>query len=243
MKKLSIIIPSYNHADTIAICLDSILNQSRKADEIIVVDDGSTDNTQKALDTYRRHIKSIVQHNQGAPVARNNGFAASSGELVMFCDSDVRMKPNMLERLEQALEQHNDASFAYGSFRWGLKGFRAMPFSREELEKKNYIHTTALIRREHFPGFDPELKRFQDWDLWLTMSEQGHNGVFVDEELFTIVLNDGGRMGISKWIPKFLYSLPWKIPAVKKYEQAREIIYKKHNIQYDLSGDGELQNG
>jgi len=239
MKKLSVIIPLYNHAETIGICLDSVLNQTRQADEIIVVDDGSTDRTQKVLDTYRKHIKSILQKNQGAPKARNNGFAASTGDYVIFCDADVRMKPNMLERLEQALEQHPEVSFAYGSFRWGLKAFRAMPFSIEELKKKNYIHTSALLRREHFPGFDPEIKRFQDWDLWLTMSEQDRVGVFVDEELFTTVLA-GGRVGISKWLPKFVYELPWKIPAVQAYEKAREIIYKKHNIPYDLNSDSEL---
>jgi hypothetical protein len=88
-----------------------------------------------------------------------------------------------------------------------------------------YIHTTSLIRRDHFVGFDPSLKRFQDWDLWLTMMEKGDHGYYLPEILFTV--SAGGTM--SHWLPKFAYRLPW-LKKVKQYLAAEQIIKAKHHL-------------
>jgi hypothetical protein len=98
----------------------------------------------------------------------------------------------------------------------------------------NYIHTTSLIRREQFPGFDSAIKRFQDWDLWLTILERGGRGTFIQDELFQIV-EISGRRGISQWRPSIMYHIPWKWTgwtpsSVEKYGNAREIILKKHGL-------------
>ncbi|MBI5793692.1 glycosyltransferase [Candidatus Uhrbacteria bacterium] len=232
---ISVIIPTYQHGKTITACLDSLLAQTRRPDEIIVVNNGSTDDTRSRLEPYLDRIVYLdFQENQGAPAARMAGFGRSTGSLLFFCDADVVAEPTMLETLEQALSAHPEASYAYSSFFWGHRWFASHAFDANALRKNNYINTMSLIRREHFPGFDPSLKRFQDWDLWLTMLEQGHTGVFVDAFLFT-VQQDGGRRGISTWLPSFMYRIPWKrigwTPrAIKDYRSAREIIVVKHKL-------------
>lgn len=234
MKSISVIIPSYQHAATITRCLDSVLNQTRKPSEITVVNDGSTDNTLEVLKKYEGKIKIINQENQGGNLTRNNGFAASSGDLVIFCDADVVMRADMLEKLYKILEAHPEASYAYSGFKFGWKSFSSFPFDVSRIKRLNFVHTTALIRREHFSGFDPAIKRFQDWDLWLTMMREGHIGFFVDEKLFHVI-EAGGRKGISQWRPKIFYRIPWKrlgwMPtSVRHYEEAKEIIVKKHGL-------------
>jgi len=88
-----------------------------------------------------------------------------------------------------------------------------------------YIHTTSLIRKKHFPGFDKKLKRFQDWDLWLTMLDRGYKGKFIPEILFQV--KPGGTM--SKWLPKGVYKLPF-LKQVQKYKEAEKIIKAKHKL-------------
>ncbi len=100
---ISVIIPTYQHASTISQCLDSIFNQTLLPDEIIVVNDGSTDNTEGVLAEYSSQIHYIKQSNQGAPVARNRGFDESTGDFVIFWDADLIGEPRMLETLQRAL--------------------------------------------------------------------------------------------------------------------------------------------
>ena len=231
---ISIIIPTYQHAQTIAACLDSIFAQTYSNFEVIVVNDGSTDKTIEVLEPYKNRIKLVNQINQGSNPARNRGLKEAQGELVIFCDADVRMKPEMLETLYKRLFEHPEASFAYCSFRFGWKLFKGVPYSIEQLRLENFAHTTSLVRRKDFPGFDEDIKRLQDWDVWLTMSEQGKSGILVDEVLFDVEISGDSRIG-SSWLPSFIYRLPWskigwKPKQVEKYEKAREIIAKKHNL-------------
>lgn len=232
--RISVIIPSYNHARCLPGCLASLEAQTLPPAEIIVVDDGSTDDTQKLLATYPHpHITVLMQPNSGAPTARNTGFAQSTGDLVLFADADLLFVPHALATMAKALEQHPEASYAYGGFIFGRKTFRGLPWSSEQLHDINYIHTSSLIRREHFPGFDPAIKRLQDWDLWLTMEEQGHIGVCASAEpLYTVRIDGPSRIG-SSWLPKIFYKLPWHAMGwapkqIAKYFAARTILQQKH---------------
>ncbi|OGL66495.1 hypothetical protein A2856_02270 [Candidatus Uhrbacteria bacterium RIFCSPHIGHO2_01_FULL_63_20] len=235
MSRLSVIIPTYQHAATLPECLESVLTQTRKPDEVIVVDDGSVDGTPMVLEPFRaRGVQVIRTENHGSNQARNTGFKASSGQLVMFCDADALLRPDTLEHFEQALEHHPKASYAYSGFRFGWKSFASFPFSAERLRRMNYIHTTSLIRRPDFPGFDERVKRLQDWDLWLTMLEQGKEGVFVEGELIRIV-DAHGRVGISRWLPSLAYRIPWEwlgwMPSsVRTFKEAKAVIVKKHRL-------------
>ncbi len=233
-ERISVIIPSYQHAATIEACLKSIFAQTRQPNEIIVVNDGSTDGTDTILTPYRNRITIIQQENQGGNAARNNGFNASRGDLVIFCDADVIMRQDMLEKMEDVLLENPNTDFSYSGFRFGWKSFRSFSFNADRLRQFNYIHTTSLIRRNVFPGFDPMIRRFQDWDVWLSMIGRGSVGVHIDEQLFWIT-DDASRPGISQWRPSFLFQipwhrLPWKPKSVEKYQAAKKIIAEKHRL-------------
>ena len=228
MSEISVIIPAYNAEKTIQQCLKSIFAQTFKDFEIIIVNDGSTDKTVEVLQQYQGKVKIINQSNAGAAAARNKGVQDCNAPFIIFCDDDITMKPNMLEIMHQTLQDNPNASYAYSAFKFGFKKFSLWPFDAEKLKQMPYIHTTSLIRHEHFPRFDESLKRFQDWDLFLTMSEQGHVGKFIPKTLFKV--KAGGTM--STWIPEFVFNMPYakKLNSVSQYDEAKKIILKKHNI-------------
>jgi glycosyltransferase involved in cell wall biosynthesis len=229
---ISIIIPTYNDAPFLGRCLNSVFAQTLQDFEVIVVNDGSTDHTLEVLDAYRDRITLIDQEWQNRNPSRMNGFAQSQGDFLIFLDSDIVMQPNMLELLYQALIEHPEASYSYCSFRFGGKLFKGYEFDPIRLRQMNYIHTSALIRREDFPGFDPEIMKFQDWDVWLTMLKEGKSGFFVDKILFEAAVD---KEALSKWLPKIAYKIPWhwigwKPEVIKRYEEAKKVIQKKHNL-------------
>ena len=231
---ISVIIPTYQHAEALSECLDSVLAQTFKDVEIIVVDDGSTDNTQDVLRPYQGRVKILKQENQGSNPARMAGYELSRGEELLFCDADVILKPDALEKLHAALEAHSDKSYAYSAFRFGWKTFRGITFDAKRLKQHNFVHTTSLVRRADFPGFDPAIKRLQDWDVWLTMLGQGKTAVLVPEVLFDVRIDGDSRIG-SSWLPSHLYKLPWPVfgwmpKAVRSYREAHAVIAKKHGL-------------
>ncbi len=225
MPEVSIIIPVYNAAKTLEQCLQSIFKQTFKNYEIIAVNDGSTDSSFKILQKYQTKITIINQPNQGASAARNAGGKIALAPLIIFCDADIIMKPKMLEVMKQNLDQHPEASYVYSSFKFGFKTFRLWPYDPNKLKQMPYIHTTSLMRKKDWPGFDKKLKRFQDWDLFLTMSERGYQGFWINQVLFTV--KPGGTM--SSWLPKISYQLPW-LKKVTEYREAEKIIKEKHKI-------------
>ncbi|MBT4857366.1 glycosyltransferase family 2 protein [Candidatus Uhrbacteria bacterium] len=233
---ITVIIPTYQHADSLPGCLDRILGGSYKNIEVIVVNDGSTDNTRDILSQYSHDDRLITvwQDNQGSNAARMTGYGLASGEYLLFCDADVVMHVNMIQVMYDTLQDFPEASYTYAGFKFGWKRFRPLEFDADRLRKHNYIHTTSLIRRKDFPGFDLDVKRLQDWDVWLTMLEQGNEGVMIPAELFEVLVDGDSRIG-SAWMPSFLYKLPWNWigwrPArLRKYEEAREAMKKKHNL-------------
>ena len=229
---ISIIIPVYNGEKTIINTVKSIESQTYRDFEVIIVNDGSRDNTRSVFEKFLESFKVennyyfINQENKGAPAARNRGFKESRGEYLFFCDADAVLKNDTLEKMVQVLESNQEVAYAYSSFYWGKKLFKLWPFDAEKLQKMPYIHTMSLVRRNAFPGWDESVKKLQDWDLWLTMLENGHQGFFIDEALFKI--KPGGT--ISSWLPAFAYKAFPFLPSVKKYNRALKIIKDKHNL-------------
>jgi len=234
MSLISIIIPVYNGAKTLRETLESIEKQSYRDFEVIIVNDGSSDNTEKVFEKFVVSNKSsnpylfISQENAGAPSARNRGSREAKGQFLFFCDADATLRGDALEKMILALKENPSSAYVYSSFYWGRKLFKLWPFDEERLKKMPYIHTMALIRKEKFPlaGWDENIKKLQDWDLWLTMLEQGNRGYFIDDVLFKVVPVGG----ISSWLPSFAYKLfPW-MKNVKKYNEAQRIVKEKHNL-------------
>ncbi|MCH7491992.1 glycosyltransferase family 2 protein [Patescibacteria group bacterium] len=194
---ISIIIPCYQAAKTLDKTLNDIYNQTYEPIEIIAVNDGSTDKTGEILDQHQDRILVIDQDNNGAPAARNAGFERSKGEYILFCDADVRLNPRMIELMHQTLLNNPDKAYCYSNFKFGVHTFDLFPFDPERLEKENYISTMSLIRRENFIGFDENLSKFQDWDLWKRMLRKNYYGVWHPERLFSSPINKGGISGYS----------------------------------------------
>ncbi len=231
---ISIIIPVYNQAQKIIKTLRSIAAQTYQDYEVIIVNDGSSDGVANICGKYLESLVTnqsylfLNQVNAGAPAARNRGAKEAKGEYLFFCDADAILIPSALESLVRNLEANPSISYAYSSFLWGKKIFKLSEFDPEKLKKMPYIHTMSLIRRSDFPssGWDESIKKLQDWDLWLTMLEQGKTGLYIPEVLFTVA--PGGT--ISSWVPSFAYKLMPFLPAVKKYKRAEKIIKEKHGL-------------
>lgn len=230
---VSIIIPAYNRPHALRKTLQSIVRQTYTNIEIIIIDDASTEPIRAVLDEFSQLPWSYerLARNSGAPVARNTGFARSRGSLVVFLDADAVLAPDMLERSVKTLREYPEADFVYGDHRFGWKLFRGRDFDAQALREGNYLHTSALMRRNAFVEFDESLRRFQDWDLFLRMTDRGSTGVYVPQVLFR--LQRGGTM--SSWIPSFVHRMPWErigwMPKrLKAFREAREIIVKKHQL-------------
>lgn len=251
---ISIIIPHYNHTKTLRCCLDSIARQTWRDFEIIIVDDGSNtaekESLKKIVANFSRfhgpnhgtkefygldhEIKPslIFAEHRGANAARNRGAREAKGKYLLFCDADIIMRPNILEKMVQTLEVHKEAAYAYSSFYFGWKLFKLHPFARAKLRQNNFIHTTSLLRREYFPGFDERIYRLQDWDLYLTILERGGQGIWIPEVLFKVIPH---ARGMSVWLPQFMYKIPWSkfgihIKILESFNQAKKIILEKHKI-------------
>lgn len=230
---ISIIIPVYNHVEHLQEVLDALNKQSYSNIEVIVVDDGSTVPV-KSADFSGMHfpLSFLRQENRGAPAARNFGFSRSQGEYVLFLDADVIASPEMLERLCDGLQKDTTASYAYCDHYLGFKRFSSRSFDAETLKQNNYITSMTLIRRKDFVKWDESLKRFQDWDLWLTMLEQGKRGVYVSGFLWRAYPH---KSGMSTWLPSYVYKFPFKyVPGffgkVRSYEKAKRIVQEKHHL-------------
>ncbi|OGL88481.1 hypothetical protein A3H75_02270 [Candidatus Uhrbacteria bacterium RIFCSPLOWO2_02_FULL_51_9] len=142
------------------------------------------------------------------------------------------MRPDCLEKMHRALAEHQEASYAYSSFKFGFKTFTCGAFSAERLRQMPYITTTSLIRAKDFPGFDGSLKKFQDWDVWLTMLAQNKTGIWMPEVLFSVVPR---KSGMSSWLPSFVHKIKWPVfgwmpREVRRYREAERIIREKHNL-------------
>jgi glycosyltransferase involved in cell wall biosynthesis len=153
---VSVIIPAYNSAPYLQECIESVLNQTFKNLEIIVVDDGSTDDTPDILNKYSDTITWIRQENAGPSAARNRGLEIAKGKYLCFLDADDRYKPIRLEKLVTFLEDHPDLGYAFSDLeqfendqtverslieRWG-KDFDRIP--HKKIDEKSRIFTTTL---------------------------------------------------------------------------------------------------
>jgi glycosyltransferase involved in cell wall biosynthesis len=181
--KVSVVIPCYNHARFLAEAIESALAQSHHDTEVIVVDDGSTDDS--SLVASRYGVRVIRQTNRGLSCARNAGLAVSTGETVIFLDADDRLRPEAARAGVEALEMAPRAMLAFGRCclidEHGAPLPTEQPFVRErfyeELLRRNYIWTPALVafRRRVFDevgAFDPRVNPSADYDIYLRIARR-----------------------------------------------------------------------
>lgn len=231
---ISVIIPIFNRAKIFRKSLDSLLKQKFQDFEVIVVDDGSTEDIKTVFEEYKEklNIKYFWQKNNGAPSARNFGLSKASGEFVIFFDADIVAFPDFLFKMQKILKENPEIDFVYSNYFFSYKKMFAKEFSLEELKNNNFIHSSALIRRAKALNWDEKLKKFQDWDYFLTLAKENYHGFFLNEFLYKI--KSGGSM--SFWMPSCAYKKPFKFifpfsKNIKRYEEARKIILEKHHLK------------
>ena len=140
-----------------------------------------------AKSTYKDfELYVIGDYEKNACKARNRGFKYVSSPYVLFSDNDLNWYPNSIELMMKCLKEHPKESFVYGSFKINeVSGHKeTVHYNKDLLKNQNWITGNSIIRTEHFPGWDKNLTRLQDWDDWITMMEQGHTGIFCEKEVF-----------------------------------------------------------
>ena len=187
--RASLIIPTFNHARFVGAAIDSALAQTVSAFEVIVVDDGSTDETPTVLARYAGRVRVLRQQNRGLSAARNAGLAAAHGTFVSFLDADDVMAPTKLAAQLEVLERSHAIGWTYcdvlmetvatgamarASERFGYASRALDGWLFPELVHGNFIPAIApLVRRtalEVAGGFDERLTALEDWDMWLRLS-------------------------------------------------------------------------
>ena len=200
---VSVIMPTYNRADIIERAINSVLNQTYDNFELIIIDDGSSDNTETLLkDKYDKllvteKIKYFKQENRGVNNARNNGLSRAKGNVIAYLDSDNYWLDTYLEKMVSALSDNN-CNTAYSAMDVddkvrNRKFIRENIYDREELLNLNFIDLNIFVHKkflyDQLGGFSETLERLVDWDLILryTRLNEPH---FVDQILAKYFLSE-----------------------------------------------------
>ncbi len=186
--RVSVVIPCFNYGRYLAEAVESVLAQSLRDAEVIIVDDGSTDDSrsvaQALIDAHpEAAIRLIARPNCGSPgQTRNVGIDAARGRYVVCLDADDRLHPDYLARCAAALDAHADAAIAYGDLQmFGDDDTLHVPpewDTRVELDC-NFLDVVSMFRRSVWAqvgGYDTEIG-YEDWDLWIGVIEHGFTGV------------------------------------------------------------------
>ena len=180
---VSVIIPTYNRGRVVQEAIDSVLNQDFGDYELIVVDDGSDDNTPEILGAYGKAITVLQQPNKGVSAARNSGIAEAAGQLIAFLDSDDLWLPGKLTAQVKFFEENADALINQTQEVWVRNGVRVNPkkrhhkFSGMIFERSLALclvsPSAVVIKKSLFDNvglFDEQLPACEDYDLWLRIS-------------------------------------------------------------------------
>jgi glycosyltransferase involved in cell wall biosynthesis len=188
----SVVIPCYNYGAFVAEAVDSVLRQELQDTEIIVVDDGSTDeHTLEVLAHLDRpRTRVIHQPNRGLSEARNEGIRQAAGKYICCLDADDAMEPTYLEKAVALLEANGGVSFAYPWVR--LFGdeervWRTEPFDLRRLLRYNHVAASSVFSKDDWQaagGFTAELRvGFEDWEFWIKLGALGKRGQLIPEVL------------------------------------------------------------
>lgn len=249
MKKqplVSIIVPTYNSAVYLREAIDSALAQTYRGVEIIVIDDGSTDNTKKILGPYiiDKKIKYIYQANRGLSGARNTGIKVARGEFIALLDADDIFLPNKIER--QVLHMINnptcDMSYCDLYHFWDDRPNELLKLNYKyysgrdvfpNLLRKSFIAPVTVVFRkkvfEKYGYFNEEIRQYaEDFDFWLRLSYRGANICFLRETLAKLRLRrEGNIQGLSNQ-PKM------KLTALKVIENLYREMSVDDRLRYNM---------
>ena len=201
-RSISVVIPTYNRRPMLGRAVESTLNQTAPPCEILVVDDGSTDDTHAYLERHFPEIRVIRQIHRGVSSARNRGVEAAKGAWVAFLDSDDEWRPHKLERQTESMRAHPDLRICHCDEIWVRRGVRVNP-KFKHAKAGGLIFSRCLPRCVISPSavvveksllietglFDEDLPACEDYDLWLRICSR-YPVLFVQQPL---VVKYGGH--------------------------------------------------
>jgi FkbM family methyltransferase len=236
---VSVVIPCYKQAHFLPEAVESVIGQTFSDWEIVIVNDGSPDNTgevakQLAAKHPGKQIRLVEQPNGGVPGARNTGIRAARGKYLFPLDADDKIKPTLLAKLVPILDNQPEIGFAYtdihhfGDFD---QVWRMPEFDRTTLiAKENIVHVSALVRRsawEQAGGYNETMREgYEDWDFWIGCVEHGWDGYCLHEPLFMYRKCGRSRMSDAK------EKLEWLTAQIvqnhpKLYDEATQQLAKE----------------
>ena len=208
---VSIIVPAYNRADHIVACIESVCKQTYRPIELIIVDDGSTDDTLAVCESHKSanhdsHFRMIVlsQSNNGAPAARNNGFRKSSGEYIIFLDSDDTLLPHKVEAEVKVLEDngydyvYSDALIIRSGINTGEHLCRPLSGDTRDYFLYSWQTMCATYKKDFLEEMGPwnELLSInQDWEFCIRAVLKSRNCGFIAQVHQHYHEHSGGRIG------------------------------------------------
>ncbi|MGD0167535.1 MAG: glycosyltransferase [Gaiellaceae bacterium] len=179
--RVSIVMPAFQAERTIAGAISSVLRQTYRELELVVVDDGSSDATAEVVRAHRGPIRLVHQENRGVAAARNRGISEATGELIAFCDADDFLFDKHIAALVATYERH-DGRLATANSYWLLPGgidaskkrykgrFPAPARQRMSILEQNFVSTMSIFPRglvDEIGPFNEQKSRAEDWDFWL----------------------------------------------------------------------------
>ena len=201
---VSVVIPTFNRASVISRALESVFLQTRAPDEILVVDDGSTDNTAERVRAEFPGVRLIEQENRGVSAARNAGIRAATGTWIALLDSDDEWLAEKLDRQLRAVAANIEANtvLCHTDEIWIRRGRRVNPMKKVRKHGGHIFEhclplcvispSSVLLHRRLFEtvgGFDEDLPACEDYDLWLRVTAR-FPVLFLDEPL---IVKHGGH--------------------------------------------------
>jgi len=208
---ISVIIPTWNRADRLANALRSVFAQSRPPAEVIVVDDGSTDDTRQLVCRQFRDARYIYQQNKGVSSARNTGIAAAGGDWIAFLDSDDHWQTDKLEQQCDYLRARPDYRICHSDELWIRNGTRVNPMKKHAKQGGHIFRqclplcvispSAVMIQRDLFNEiglFDDRLPACEDYDLWLRICAR-HPVLYIDKPLITKTGGHADQLSRRHW--------------------------------------------
>jgi glycosyltransferase involved in cell wall biosynthesis len=203
---ISVVIPAYNAERFIAQTLESVLAQTLPPDEVLVIDDGSTDSTADVAERFGAPVRVIRRANARQSATRNFGVQEAKSEWIAFIDADDRWEPDKLARQAEELARHPEADLCYTArvqlFDDGVttRLGRVIPVPAGEdvrtglFRNTTFLPSSVMVRRSAFlasGGFDTSMNYVEDWDLWMRMFHSGMKFAAVQEPLVQHRLHAG----------------------------------------------------
>jgi len=258
---ISVIIPTYNRADLIPEALDSVFAQTYHDFEIIVVDDGSTDNTAEILRPLAEQgrLKYIRQNNQGASAARNRGIAEARGNFIAFLDSDDLFEPLKLDLQMKYYQAHPEMGLVHSGFtkfdsHGNELGYRDTSWFSGMIYPQILLYWTTLmamdtviVPKKVFDSvglFDANLVHGEDLDMWRRIARKYPFG-FINRSLARIRVHEGNisgnKLNAADGLAKYLEKAFEDDPSLSSHFRRRALSKLYSVMAYNLIGEDDKQ--